>query len=59
VQPGDPRLSRDNRRQKDGRPTGDRRGIRRGSEASEWEDRECEERLALLREGEERHEGEQ
>ena len=30
VQPGDPRLSRDNGRRKDGRPTGGRRGRRRG-----------------------------
>ena len=30
VQLGDPRLSRENRRRKEGRPTGDRRGIRSG-----------------------------
>jgi len=59
VQPGDPRLSRDNRRRKDERPTGGRRGRRRASEASEWEDREREEQLALLREEEERPGGEE
>jgi len=42
----------DDRRRKDGRPTGSRRGRMRASEASEWEDRECEEQLALLREEE-------
>ena len=38
----------------DVRPTGGRRGRRRGSEASEWEERERAERLAELRAEEER-----
>ena len=52
VQPGDSRLSRDNRRRKDGRPTGGRRGRRSGQ-------RGLGEQLALLREEEERLGGEE
>jgi len=54
VQPGDPRLSRDNRRRKDGRPHRWQKREKEGgtSEASEWEDREREEQRALLREEE-------
>ena len=67
MQLGDPRLSRDNRRRKDGRLTGGRSGSRgqrglgvgrRERKASVWEDREREEQLALLREGEEKLRGE-
>jgi len=59
VQPGDLRLSRDNRRRKDGRPTGGRRVRRRAGEASEWGNREREEQLALSGEEEESPGGEE